>query len=57
VTTYFKLKMFQETLFQICQKVIGMSELKVKEDKLTPKEALSDRQVQTTRIINHKLQV
>jgi len=59
VTIYFKQKLFQETLFQICQKVIGMLELKVKEDKLItlPKEALSDRQVQTTRIINHKLQV
>ena len=57
VTIYFKQKLFQETLFQICQKVIGMSELKVKEDKLTLKEVLSDRQVQTTKTTNHKLQI
>ena len=60
VTIYFRLKPFQETLWAICQnKMIG-SELKVKEDMLTPKEwveprkAHSIKQAQIMKIINHK---
>ena len=62
VTTYFKLKLFQETLFPICQdKMIG-SELRVKEDMLTLKEWVelrkvhSIKQAQIMKIINHKWQ-
>ena len=65
VTISFKLKLFQETLFPICQDKIE-TELKVKEDKLTLKEivelmswreVLSTRQVQIMKIINHKSQI
>ena len=62
VTIYFRLKLFQETLWAICQdKMIG-SELKVKEDMLTPKEwveprkVLSIKQAQIMKITNHKSQ-
>lgn len=62
VTTFSKLKPFQETLFPIYQHRTE-TELKVKEDKLTPKEPVeptlerevpSIRHNQTTKIINHK---
>lgn len=62
VTTFSKLKPFQEILFPIYLLKTEI-ELKVKEDKLTPKEpveptsereVLSIRHNQTTKIINHK---
>ena len=61
-TTFSKLKPFQETLFPIYLLRIE-TELKVKEDKLTPKEpveltsekeVLSIRHNQTTKILNHR---
>ena len=61
-TTFSKLKPFQETLCPIYLLRIE-TELKVKEDKLTPKEpveptsekeVLSIRHNQTTKILNHK---
>ena len=62
VTTFSKLKPFQETLFPIYLLRIE-TELKVKEDKLTPKEPVeptSEKEVpsirhnQTTKILNHR---
>ena len=38
VTIYFKLKLFQETLYPICRDKMVGSELRVKEGMLTPKE-------------------